>query len=49
MNANVWDQGDSIEALLAARRIVDPAVLAEPETDLADLVRGDQDGGSVMP
>jgi 3-phenylpropionate/trans-cinnamate dioxygenase ferredoxin reductase subunit len=37
MNANVWDQGDSIEALLAARRPVDPAALADPGTDLGEL------------
>jgi 3-phenylpropionate/trans-cinnamate dioxygenase ferredoxin reductase subunit len=37
MNANVWDQGDAIEALLAARATVDPAALADPDTDLADL------------
>ena len=37
MNANVWDQGDAIEALLAARRPVDPAALADPDTDLSGL------------
>jgi 3-phenylpropionate/trans-cinnamate dioxygenase ferredoxin reductase subunit len=37
MNANVWDQGDAIEALLGARRLVDPAALADPEIDLFDL------------
>jgi 3-phenylpropionate/trans-cinnamate dioxygenase ferredoxin reductase subunit len=37
MNANVWDQGDAIEALLAARRPVDPAALADPDVDLGDL------------
>ena len=49
MNANVWDQGEAIEALLAARRVVDPAVLAEPETDLTRLVGADPDGGSDTP
>jgi 3-phenylpropionate/trans-cinnamate dioxygenase ferredoxin reductase subunit len=38
MNANVWDQGDAIEALLAARRPVDAADLADPDVDLVDLV-----------
>jgi 3-phenylpropionate/trans-cinnamate dioxygenase ferredoxin reductase subunit len=37
MNANVWDQGDAIEALLAARRPVDAADLADPDVDLVDL------------
>jgi 3-phenylpropionate/trans-cinnamate dioxygenase ferredoxin reductase component len=37
LNANVWDQGDAIEALLKARRVVDPAALADSGTDLADL------------
>jgi 3-phenylpropionate/trans-cinnamate dioxygenase ferredoxin reductase subunit len=43
MNANVWDQGDNIEALLAARRPVDLAALADPGTDLAVLAAA---GGS---
>src|SRR6516164_5566106 len=43
MNANVWDQGDAIEALLAARRGVDPAALADPGTDLAGLAGGNSD------
>jgi 3-phenylpropionate/trans-cinnamate dioxygenase ferredoxin reductase subunit len=37
MNANVWDQGDAIDALLAARRPVDPVALADPDVDLGDL------------
>ncbi len=37
MNANVWDQGDALEALLAGRVAVDPAALADPDTDLAAL------------
>jgi 3-phenylpropionate/trans-cinnamate dioxygenase ferredoxin reductase subunit len=37
MNANVWDQADAIEALLAARRPVDPTALADPDVDLGDL------------
>ena len=35
MNANVWDAGESIEALLQAGRPVTPARLADPEVDLA--------------
>jgi len=38
MNANVWDAGASIEALLQAGRLATPARLADPEVDLADLV-----------
>lgn len=38
MNANVWDQGDALEALVRARPEVEPAVLADPATDLAGLV-----------
>jgi 3-phenylpropionate/trans-cinnamate dioxygenase ferredoxin reductase subunit len=37
MNANVWDQGDNIEALLAGRRPVDLGALADPEIDLATV------------
>lgn len=37
MNANVWDQGDAIEALLRARRPVDTAALADPAADLGEL------------
>ena len=37
MNANVWDQGDALEALVSARRSVDLDALADPETDLASL------------
>jgi 3-phenylpropionate/trans-cinnamate dioxygenase ferredoxin reductase subunit len=38
MNANVWDQGDMLERLLLARVKLDPAALADPDTDLAGLV-----------
>ncbi|MBO0692254.1 MAG: FAD-dependent oxidoreductase [Acidimicrobiaceae bacterium] len=37
MNANVWDAGDAIEALLAADRRLDPSRLTDPEADLNDL------------
>lgn len=37
MNANVWDAGDAIEALLGAGKQVDPEVLADPGVDLRDL------------
>jgi hypothetical protein len=37
MNANVWDQGDTIEALLEAGLPTDPAALADPDIDLRDL------------
>jgi 3-phenylpropionate/trans-cinnamate dioxygenase ferredoxin reductase subunit len=39
MNVNIWDAGDAIEALLAADHPVDPARLADPEVDLAELAR----------
>ncbi len=37
MNANVWDAGDAIEALLRSERPLDRARLADPEIDLAGL------------
>ena len=37
MNANVWDAGDAIEALLQSGRPVAPARLADPDVDLAEL------------
>ena len=37
MNANIWDAGDAIEALLRGDRPIDPARLADPEIDLAGL------------
>jgi len=43
MNANVWDQGDAIDALLAAGRAVDLGALTDPDTDLTSLVAA---GGS---
>jgi 3-phenylpropionate/trans-cinnamate dioxygenase ferredoxin reductase subunit len=44
MNANVWDQGDALEALLLARAAPDPAALADPDTDLADLAGAQSTG-----
>lgn len=38
MNVNVWDAGDDVEALLAARHQVDPSRLADPDVPLADLL-----------
>src|SRR5579872_13315 len=40
MNANVWDQGDTLDALVRARPSVDPSRLADPGVDLAALVTG---------
>jgi 3-phenylpropionate/trans-cinnamate dioxygenase ferredoxin reductase subunit len=37
MNVNVWDQGDEIAALIESQRRVDPARLADPAVELADL------------
>jgi 3-phenylpropionate/trans-cinnamate dioxygenase ferredoxin reductase subunit len=37
MNTNVWGQGEAIEAMIRARRRIDPARLADPGTDLEGL------------
>jgi 3-phenylpropionate/trans-cinnamate dioxygenase ferredoxin reductase subunit len=37
MNVNVWDVADPIAALVAAKRPVDPAQLANPDIDLSTL------------
>jgi len=37
MNANVWDQGGAIEALMGSEHPVDPARLADPDVDLGEL------------
>ena len=37
MNVNVWDVNDAIQALVRARRPVDKAALADPETPLESL------------
>jgi len=37
MNANVWDQGETIDALLTAGHAVDLGALADPGSDLASL------------
>jgi 3-phenylpropionate/trans-cinnamate dioxygenase ferredoxin reductase subunit len=41
LNANVWDQADALDALLASRGTQDPQRLADPGVDLAALVEGD--------
>jgi 3-phenylpropionate/trans-cinnamate dioxygenase ferredoxin reductase subunit len=38
MNVNVWDIVDDLRALVASRRPIEPAVLADPAIRLADLV-----------
>lgn len=38
MNANVWNQGDQIEALVRSGATIDPDRLADPSTPLADLI-----------
>lgn len=40
MNANVWDSGDALEALIRSDQPVDPARLSDPDVDLASLVAG---------
>jgi 3-phenylpropionate/trans-cinnamate dioxygenase ferredoxin reductase subunit len=37
MNANIWDQGDPIEALIRSDRPVDPARLADPDIELSKV------------
>ena len=37
LNANIWDQGDDIKALVRADAAVDPARLADPAVPLTDL------------
>jgi 3-phenylpropionate/trans-cinnamate dioxygenase ferredoxin reductase component len=37
MSVNVWDVVDDLKALITDRRPVDPALLADPEVDLADV------------
>jgi 3-phenylpropionate/trans-cinnamate dioxygenase ferredoxin reductase subunit len=37
MNVNVWEVNDQIAALVASKRTVDPAALADPTVDLATL------------
>jgi len=40
MNANIWDQGDDIKALIRSGASVDPNSLADPDVPLADLLSG---------
>ena len=40
MNANIWDQGDDIKALIRSGASVDPDRLADPSVPLADLLSG---------
>jgi hypothetical protein len=37
MNANVWDEGDTLESLVRNRPVVDPARLADLDTKLSDV------------
>jgi 3-phenylpropionate/trans-cinnamate dioxygenase ferredoxin reductase subunit len=37
MNANIWDQGDGIKALIRGGGTVDADRLADPSVPLADL------------
>ncbi len=38
MNVNVWDVNEHIQALIRARRQIDPGRLADADLPLADLV-----------
>jgi 3-phenylpropionate/trans-cinnamate dioxygenase ferredoxin reductase subunit len=38
MNANIWDTGDDIKALIRSGASVDPDRLADPSVPLADLL-----------
>jgi 3-phenylpropionate/trans-cinnamate dioxygenase ferredoxin reductase component len=40
MNANIWDQGDDIKALIRGAATIDPERLADPHVPLADLLSG---------
>ena len=40
MNANVWDEGEAIEALLRKDGAVDPTALADPDIGLGELSVG---------
>jgi 3-phenylpropionate/trans-cinnamate dioxygenase ferredoxin reductase component len=40
MNANIWDQGDDIKALIRRAATIDPERLADPSVPLADLLSG---------
>jgi 3-phenylpropionate/trans-cinnamate dioxygenase ferredoxin reductase subunit len=37
MNVNVWDVNDDIQALIRARRVIDPARLTDPDVPLPEL------------
>lgn len=37
MNANIWDQGEALEALIRSRATPDVRLLADPAVDIADL------------
>jgi 3-phenylpropionate/trans-cinnamate dioxygenase ferredoxin reductase component len=38
MNANIWDQGDDVKALIRSAVMIDPSRLADPSVPLADLL-----------
>jgi 3-phenylpropionate/trans-cinnamate dioxygenase ferredoxin reductase component len=38
MNANIWDQGDALDALVVGQGPVDPGPPADTAVDLADLL-----------
>ena len=40
MNANIWDQGDDIKALIRGAATIDPDRLADPSVQLADQISG---------
>jgi 3-phenylpropionate/trans-cinnamate dioxygenase ferredoxin reductase subunit len=37
MNVNVWDVNEAVQALIRSGRVVDPARLADPAVDLAEV------------
>ena len=37
MNADIWDQGENIEALISTKGVVDPQRLADSSVDLAEV------------
>ena len=38
MNVNVWDVNEHVRTLIQSQRVIDPAVLRDPDTPLESLV-----------
>jgi 3-phenylpropionate/trans-cinnamate dioxygenase ferredoxin reductase subunit len=46
MNVNVWDVVEDLKALVAARSPLDPALLANPEVPLTEVLAAAQPSGT---